>query len=564
MANNTKNIWHHFLQLLNEYKKEILQIYALGLIMSFFSLIFPISIQLLINFIQGAAYSVSLVLIMFMLAISIIFSAIVQIYQLRIIEFIEQKIFADFSFKFIQKFPALHYLEMIYQNSRDLANRFFDVVTLQKIVQKILIDFSFSSIIIILSMLLLSFYHPIFIILILILFVVIYFGVKWTFNKGLESGIQYSKYKYDTAYWIEETGSASASLKLAGITELHFQKLDNIIKNYYYYRNKHYFTLEKQFILLNIVKFITIMFFVIVGSILVIEQQMNIGEFVASEIVISILVNSFDKMVFLIRTIYDMIVSLAKIHEVLDLKEETLPQLLQEKIKDLPYIKIELKNVSFRYPDSDKNILDDINLQINEFENVLLVGESYSGKTTLQKIFATLLFPTKGDIFINDKDIYLYDINALRFNIGTYLDSDIIFKGTILENIHLGRNYDYDFLISISSKIGLDKTINNLPDKYETEMLTYGHNYSKSFIAKILFLRAIVTKPKLIIFENIFNDIYEKDVPVLLDIICNTKQYGWTTIVSASDTKYKNYFNKILLLKEGKLKYYDDIGNYPY
>ncbi|GAB4204062.1 MAG: ATP-binding cassette domain-containing protein [Bacteroidia bacterium] len=558
-----KNIWEDFFSLLRSYRKEIIQVYVLGLVLSLLSLMFPIGIQLLINFIQGANYSVSLFVIIFLMGASIILAAIFQIYQIRIIEYIEQKLFADYSFKFVEKFPSLNYLELIYQNARDVANRFFDVVTLQKMVQKILIDFSYSSIIIVLSLILLCFYHPIFIVMVLILFVILYFGIKFTFRKGLESGISYSKYKYDTAYWIEETGNASVTLKLAGETDIHFQKLQNTLKNYFLERNNHYYVLEKQFILLHTIKFVTIIFFVIVGGILVIEQQMNIGEFVASEIVISILVNSFDKMVFLIRTIYDLIISLAKIKEVLDLKEETFKSKTNNE-NHLDYIKIDLKDVTYEYEYPKRIVLENINLQILPQESVLLIGESHSGKTTLLKLLATLITPTKGHFLINDRDLNTYDISKLRYQIGTYLSNDVIFKGTILENIHLGREYDMNFLMEMSQKIGIDKMIYDLPDKYETEMFTYGFNYSTSFITKLLFLRAIVTQPKLLILENMFNTIYEKDVPILLDIACNTKEYGWTTIISSSDAKYKNYFTKILQIKDGKLLMYDDVGNYPY
>ncbi|MCX7728988.1 MAG: ABC transporter ATP-binding protein, partial [Bacteroidia bacterium] len=200
-AEKKHNIWNSIYNLLKIYKREILLVYGLGIIISFLSLLFPVGIQLLINFIQGANYSVSLFVIIFLISVSIVFSMIVQINQIRIIEYIEQKLFADYSLQFIEKFPKLNYLEIIYHNARDLANRFFDVVTLQKIVQKILIDFSYSSIIVLLSLILLCFYHPVFIVLVLLLFVIMYFGVKFTFNKGLESGIAYSKYKYDTAYW---------------------------------------------------------------------------------------------------------------------------------------------------------------------------------------------------------------------------------------------------------------------------------------------------------------------------------------------------------------------------
>ncbi len=563
MGLNKENIWDDFFSLLRMYKKEIIQVYVLGLVLSLLSLMFPIGIQLLINFIQGANYSVSLFVIIFLIAVSIILSAIFQIYQIRIIEYIEQKLFADYALRFVEKFPNLDYIELIYQNARDIANRFFDVVTLQKMVQKILIDFSYSSIIIVLSMILLCFYHPIFIVMVLILFVILYFGIKFTFKKGLTSGISYSKYKYDTAYWIEETGNASVTLKLAGQTDIHFQKLQSILREYFTQRNLHYYVLEKQFILLHAVKFVAIIFFVIVGGILVIEQQMNIGEFVASEIVISILVNSFDKMIFLIRTIYDLIISLIKISEVIDLKEEPFKSNI-DNTNDLHHIKIDLKEVTYEYEYPKRTVLENINLQILPGESVLLIGESHSGKTTLLKLLATLIQPTKGHFLINDKSVNTYDINYLRYQIGTYLSNDVIFKGTILENIHLGRHYDINFLMKMSEKIGIHKIIDELPDKYETEMLTYGFNYSTSFITKLLFLRAIVTQPKLLILENMFNNIYEKDVPILLEIACNTKEYGWTTIISSSDAKYKDYFTKILQIKNGKLLMYDDISNYPY
>lgn len=159
---NNQSFLDIILGVFRNYRREILQIYGLGLLYAILSFIFPVSVQLLINFIQGAYYSVSLYMIISLATIALIFAAVLQIHQFRIIEYIEQKLFHRYSFEFVRKFPLLDYISVMYKIPRDMANRFFDMVSIQKSVQKILIDFSFTSIQIVLGFIILIFYHPVF------------------------------------------------------------------------------------------------------------------------------------------------------------------------------------------------------------------------------------------------------------------------------------------------------------------------------------------------------------------------------------------------------------------
>jgi ABC-type bacteriocin/lantibiotic exporter with double-glycine peptidase domain len=538
--------------LLKNNKKEVGQIYWLALFYGLISLSLPFGIQSIINFIQGGTYSTSYFVLVFLITLGVIIYSILQIIELRILENIQQKIFTYAGFDFTYRFPKIKIEELLNINARDLANRFFDSIVLEKSIIKLLTDFSISAIQIIISALVLSLYHSSFMILNIIAILFLYFLFKYTFERTLKSGLSYSKIKYKTAYWIEEVANASSTFKLAGITDLPMQQTDTLLVEYLKKRNEHYRWLNIQYIGLNITKTIYILGFLLIGGIMVMEQKMNIGQFVAAEVLVITIMNGIDKVLNTLKNLYDTLISIEKIAEVTDLNLENnnYQKVIYPSSEKSMHIKI--NNLNFKYPDANKLTLKNINVEICKNERVLVTGEQNSGKSTFIKVLSSLYEITDGDILYNNISIKNIHLDKLRYDIGIYFKEDVIFNGTIWDNITLGRNeIDKNFLFDIIERINLNDELKELSSGLSTKVYSHGFGLPFSTVSKILFLRSIATQPKLLLMENITLGMSNNESEKIIDIITD-KKYNWT-LVCIGNEEFANKFDTIYYLSNGQL-----------
>ncbi len=141
--------------------------------------------------------------------------------------------------------------------------------------------------------------------------------------------------------------------------------------------------MKKQYIQLTIFKVIVTAALLSIGGFLVIHHQMNIGQFVATEIVIVLLINSVEKIIFGLESFYDVLTSVEKIGQVTDMEISCIPQTSDKTEKG---INIETESMSYNYPGHNKKSLKNINLKISQGEKIILTGTNGAGKSTLSAI----------------------------------------------------------------------------------------------------------------------------------------------------------------------------------
>ena len=132
--------WQRFLGLIKLEKKDVYQLFYYAIFFFFFSLSLPLGIQAIINLIQGAQISTSWIVLIILVTVGVLFSGILQLMQLRIIETLQQRIFVRSSFEMSYRFPKIKMTELRDYYPPELANRFFDTLIIQKGLSKILID----------------------------------------------------------------------------------------------------------------------------------------------------------------------------------------------------------------------------------------------------------------------------------------------------------------------------------------------------------------------------------------------------------------------------------------
>ncbi|AXO79287.1 ATP-binding cassette domain-containing protein [Olleya aquimaris] len=551
MSKKILTAWQRFIGLLKLDRKDVKQVFFYAIFAGLVNLSLPLGIQAIINLLQAAQVSTSWIVLVILVTLGVIFVGVLQLMQIRIIENIQQKIFTRASFEFAYRFPKMKMSELNGYYPPELANRFFDTINVQKGIAKVLIDFPAAVLQIIFGLLLLSFYHPFFIIYGALLIILIYVVFKFTAEKGLKTSIDESNHKYKVAHWLQEIARSIVSFKLSGKTSLALNKNDKLVTDYLEAREGHFKILVTQFIQLIGFKVLVTAGLLIIGGALVLNQQMNIGQFVAAEIIILLVINSVEKLILGLETFYDVLTSIEKLGKVVD--KDLEPQngaLLDDSVIDF---NIELDDVTLTVSDRLDPIIDNLSLQINTKDRILIQGKSGSGKSSLLKLIAGVTKPTKGSIYVNDKNLSSININNYRANIGQTLAEETPFEGTLRENITFGNtditSKQLDWAIN---NVGLKDVIKQMPNGLNTMIYPEGKGISFTVSKKIMLARSIVKQPKLLMLKEPLDQFETQESNQLMDFL-SQPEHPWTLVIVSQNHLWKTKLNRIITLDKGQI-----------
>lgn len=546
-----------FWRLLKPDSADIRNIYIYSVFNGLVNLSLPLGIQAIVNLIQAGQVNSAWIVLIIFVVFGIGLSGVITIFQLRITETLQQRIFTRAAFDFVYRIPRIKMEAMYKYYAPELMNRFFDILSVQKGLSKILIDISAAGLQIIFGLTLLSFYHPFFVIFSLLLIVILFIIFRITVNRGLKTSLVESKYKYKVAHWLEEVARVSSTFKLAGTTELPTYRMDKYTRSYVDAREDHFKVLRLQYGLLVGFKAIVATGLLAIGGILVMEQVLNIGQFVAAEIIILLIMGSVEKLIMSLETIYDVLTSLEKIGQVMDLEMEKEEGTELDKAELPNGIELELQNVSFSYPESPKKVLNNLSLLIPAGERVLLSGPNSSGKSTLIHVMAGLYYSCDGNILFHGLNAHAFNKEALRNIIGGCLIDEQLFEGTLAENISLMRpgitKHDVEWAID---KVGLKNFVKTLPLGYDNPLDPMGSKLSRGVAQRILIARGIVDKPRLLLFEYAMDQIDFEERKKIVDFLVS-KENPWTLVAVSNDEYLATRVDKIVLMNNGGIEHYD-------
>ncbi|MDX1651516.1 MAG: ABC transporter ATP-binding protein [Brumimicrobium sp.] len=557
--NETKTITKKFWNLIKADAKEIRNIYYYSFFSGLIGLSLPLGVQAIVNLIQGGRVSSAWIVLVVIVVLGVAFNGIFQILQLRITENIQQKIFTRAAFEFAYRIPRIKLEALLQSYAPELMNRFFDIMTIQKGLSKILISVSTAGIQVILGLLLLSLYHPFFILFSFFLLTVLFLIFRLTSRKGLVTSLEESKHKYRLAHWLEETARTSISFKLAGDTDYSLKRANSHAEKYLKAREKHFRILAGQYGLLVLFKVLVATGLLALGGVLVMQQEMNIGQFVAAEIIIVLIINSVEKLIRDLEIIYDVLTALEKVSQVTDLELEKFEGLDLRDSKNGEGLSVNLNHVTFNFPGSNFTALKDISLDIASNENIVLTGKSGSGKSTLLHVIAGLYDLNSGNVSYNNLSLGNLKLEALRSIIGAKLNQEDLFYGTILENLTIGRKRaTFENVQWAVEKVGLTDFIKKLPNGYDTLILPNGRSLPKSVVQKLLIARSVVDKPKLLLLEYSLELLNQEDKERIIDFLFD-KTNGWTVIAASTDHYMAEHSDRIVIMNQGAI---EKVGTY--
>ncbi len=549
MQNKPNNLFKSISSILKNDKEEISSIYLFAIIGGLVQLIMPLGIQSIIGFLMGGSYSTSLVLLIVVVIASVWADGYLQISKLKIIERIQQKLFYRYAIDYTEKIPNLKVDQLAYKGLPELVNRFFDVQSLQKSLSKLLLDIPIASIQILFGLILISFYHPIFILFGAVLLCIVILILKFTGKNGLLYSKEESTYKYKFVAHLELLAKNFITFKFRENNTLPLQKTDELVSSYLKSRTQHFNVLQIQYWSLIYFKLFTTIAMLLAGVVLVIKQQINIGQFIATEIVILTIINAVEKIVINLDQVYDALTAIDKIGIITDKEiEKNTGSLL---IGEHEAIDLALKEVSFSY--GEKQLLIKSNIEIPFRQKVCIAGTREAGKYTLLKLIASLLPVQKGMYTINGKNIQQYQLSNLRSLISFSTLDDALFTGSLIENLCFSKDVmKREKLEQLLDLFDLSTWANTHPDGLY-QSIEANESWSYKLIRKLVLVRSLYSADRLLFMQDPTNGLEPKYAERLLNYITNLS--NTTCVISSSDeliTKHAAFQH--YLLSNGQLE----------
>ncbi len=551
MNKNILTAWQRFLGLLKLDKKDVFQVFYYAIFAGVVNLSLPLGIQAIINLMQGAQISSSWVVLVILVTLGVAFVGILQLMQIRIIENVQQKIFTRASFEFAYRFPKIKMSELHNYYPPELANRFFDTLTIQKSLSKVLLDFPAALLQIVFGLLLLSFYHPFFIVYGMLLLLLIYVVFKFTAQRGLDTSLDESKSKYKVAHWLQEIARSIVSFKLSGKTSHALDKNDTLVVEYLNARESHFRVIVLQFIQMIGFKVLVTAGLLLIGGLLVLNQEMNIGQFVAAEIIILLVISSVEKLIVGLETFYDLLTSLEKMGQVVDKELET--QEGEKPFLENQAFTVELSDISYSVPDPKREIISNLSLTISPTCTILLRGSSGSGKNTLLRIIAGIIEPDTGGVYVNGVSLKGMNLNYYRSHLGQSLPEESPFEGTILHNITFGdKDTTNEQVYWALDKVGLTDFVKKQPEGLNTILYPEGKQIPHTVSKKIVLARSIVRKPKLLILKDPLDQFNSEEADRILNFLSDSSN-GWALLVVSENDKWIKKCSRIITMDKGQI-----------
>ncbi len=545
---NTQISTQKLFRYITKEKQDVGSIYIYASLSGLVQLSIPLGVQAIISYVMGATMVTSLYLLIAFVVLGTFLAGFFRIRVMQIIEKIQQKIFVEYALAFAEKLPKVNLTATRKYYLPERVNRFFDVQILQKAISKLLLEIPTALIQIVFGILLLSFYHPWFLVFgaLVLLIVILIFRV--TMSSGIQSSLEESERKYEVASWLEDIAHAVKTFKINSKENTHVKGSDDRVVNYLTHRTKHFKVLLYQYWAIVVFKVLITLIVLAIGTYLLINQELNIGAFIATEIVVLTILTSVEKLIKSLESYYDVITSLSKLSTVTDLVEERTSDLELSPAGD--GVEIVFSDVSFRFADQ-KPILSNLNFKIPKNSLCVINGRLGAGKSLLLNILAGFYEPSDGSILFDKVSVRNLDKDAFRKLTGIYLDDLTIIKATLLENITVGKeDVHTNDIMKLLEAWGIEDFTTQFTEGLYTPLSETDTELSFSSRKKILLLRAMLGPKKLLLLEDPVEGMNEDFAKRFMEYIHTIKKHT-TVVIVTQNRELAKQADVVLTLNQG-------------
>lgn len=506
---------------------DIVVILIFALVTGLLALATPLAVETLVNTVAFGSVLQPVIILALMLFGFLSFSAALRGLQAVVVEMIQRRLFARVAADLSYRLPRVEWDSLDGASGRELVNRFFDVVTVQKVSAQLLLDGISLVLGTLIGMAVLAFYHPWLLGFDVVLLALIAFVVFVLGRGAINTSIKESKTKYKMAAWLESLVNCPVAFRQGGAAEFALDRTDHHIHNYLSARRNHFRILMRQIIFALALQAIASTVLLGLGGWLVMSGQLTLGQLVAAELIVTVIVGSFAKLGKHVESYYDLIASVDKLGVLFDLPVEPQDGLLA--FTSGQPARVNIHALSYK-GNCSQQAVSDLNFIIEQGDRIIIDDHHGSGASLLLDILFGMRKPDSGFLSINEVDPRDLRPDALRRYVALVRDVEI-FDGTIAENIHLERpNVSTPDIREALSQIGLLDEILDLPNGLDTQIVETGYPLTPTQTKKIMIARAIVNRPTLLLVDRLLDGLPDDDVRQIASVLFSTEQ-PWTLVM---------------------------------
>ena len=515
-------------------------IFGYGLI----SIATPVSVQALVNIVTMGTVLQPLYVNSLILFLLLLLSGGIYVFESYIVELIQRRIFIRTDIETSQKTRWVDIQLYDQENPVELINRFFDVGTVQKSIATLLTTGLTALLQIIIGSLILIFYSAYLAMLILFVIGALILILRSLSKHATETAITESKAKYAMASWLENIAKNILAFKFYQGESRSVDQAHTLIKKYINSRSKHFNILLWQNISAALIYALGGTALLALGGGLVIRGEINLGQFVAAELIIFGVLGALVRLVSKLDYFYDLLAALDKIGVLEDMPQEKngMHQLENVQVNTLKAV-----DIHFRYNEFI-HLLQGITFELNKGQDLAILGNPGTGKSSLLKLIAKLRTPANGHLTLNQIDIRQIDNNSVRNLMGLASDIEII-EGSILDNICLGRTIGIDEVNAMMHALGLAEEFNRLPEGISTAIAACGSPLSNSQLQRLMIARAAIGKPSILMIDGILDSFNETELKTVMQMF-KKHQQEWMLIVTTRFAHIAKHFDQTLNLNK--------------
>lgn len=505
----------------------------------------PLAVRALVDTVSFGSVLQPVIWLSLILLTFLLFKAAIKALQTWVVEIIQRRLFARLASELAWRLPRSKVDAFHGAYPPELVNRFFDVVSVQKVVSSLLLDGISLMLSMIVGMIVLAFYHPY-----LLAFDFVLIGLMilvYLLGRGaVNTSIRESRSKYAMAAWLEDMARCRIAFRYDGAPEFALEKSDRLIYEYIHARTKHFRVLMRQLIAILLMQALGSTALLAIGGWLVLIGQLSLGQLVAAELIVAIVVDSFAKMSKHIESFYDLLASVDKIGHLLDLRTERTDGLLT-----IPSgAGFVIQEVAVH--DHDRHCsLNPVSLTIRPGERIAVVGDDSSGKSLLLDVLFGLREPGQGAVSFNGLDPRDLRPDILRRRVALIRDVEI-FEGSIAENVHLERpDVSIADVRTALEAVGLLPRIQQLPQGLDTTLNPAGTPLTPAQCRRLMIARAIAGHPEILLVDEILDALPDAESEMILRKILAADN-SWTILVVTSRPHLQRMLNRVLEIRPSR------------
>lgn len=526
----------------------VIFVYALGV--GLCSLAIPVAVKSLVNSVAFGTLLQPLVVLTSLVAGVLVFSGILQVLQIYAVELLQRRFVVRLALMLAQRIPHVEFHKFRQKFGPEYILRFMEVFSVQKVLASLFLDGIAVFFQVIVGLVLVSFYHPIFLAFAIVLFAFVVIVTIPLGIGGIRSSVRESDAKYNVITWLQDLARTPVLYKSARGDAFAIERADDLVHNYLEWRAIHFRVLLRQIIGSLFVQIAASAILLGIGGWLVMKGELTLGQLVAAELVIGLVLAGVAKVGAYLEKFYDICASVAKLDSILDLPYEELSGSYFEPGQDPAAVRI--SNLTIQFASATEPTLADLTLTLNPGDKVAIWGENGSGKSSLANCIYRLVDPTSGRVEIDGHNVK--DIHPLELRSEVALVQGIqLFHGTIEENITLSsKSASLPTIRDALVQVGLDEEIYGLAEGLKTMLKGEWGPLSKGQALRLMIARAILSRPRLLILDGSLDGIDEKALHDLLPNLTNPKA-NWTLLVLTHEKGVLPHFERTYRLDGGQL-----------